>query len=160
MFKRKRTDLIFAYCLLATAAIVCVVHDAKMRGNSAAAAASIPEPQAPAVPLAITRLADSPFLNPRSESEIAANATAPQGSESTNSRQTHAAPFGVYFLRVAIQADSDEGTVTFAAGTQVRLVRRQDGKLRVTRNGTDFFVKESQVTNDLDAVAAIAGTSS
>lgn len=157
---RKKTELFLAYCFLATAAVTIVGHDATVRRPLEKPTATIPVP-AVVAPFPITRLADSPFLTSRSsEPENAGTAIAPQGAESGRSRQTRAAPLGVYFLRVAVHADSEGGHVTFGPGTQVRLVRHQAGKMRVTRNGTDFLVDESQLTNDLEAVAALAGTSS
>ena len=43
------------------------------------------------------------------------------------------------------------GVKALAPGEKVRLLQRlSEGKMKVTADGADFEVKESQVTNDLD----------
>jgi hypothetical protein len=161
MLRRKKLDLFIGYCLLASAAIAVVIRDANSRRAPTQPSARASEIQVPLVPLPLTRIADSPFLNANSSGpESKAIAAPKENDNTTQSAPKSSAPFGVYFLKVAIQADSDEGPVIFRPGTQVHLVRHQAGKVRVTRDGTDFLVEESELTNDLDSVAAIVGTSS
>jgi len=160
-FMKKKTELVIAYGMLATAATIVVAHDAHIHRLPAKTVALAPDPHAPAAPLPLTRLADSPFLkSTRQETDPTPLAVVNRESGTPGPINRQSAPFGVYFLRTAVQADSVDGPVTFGAGTQVRLVRHQAGKMRVTRNGTDFLVEESQLTNDLETVAALAGTSS
>ena len=161
IFMKKKTEILIAYVMLAVAATVIVSHDAASRYELPRTVAQAPETPTRPAPLPLTRLADSPFLKSTHQATDATSLAIVNG-ESGNpaSGNRHSAPFGVYFLRTAVHADSAEGPVTFGPGTQVRLVRHQTGKMRVTRNGTEFLVEESQLTNDLEAVAALAGTSS
>lgn len=109
------------------------------------------------MPLAITPLSESPFPEARPK-RFDVNESALASNESTlkSKRAKTAATSEVYFLKVAVQVDSGQGPVALHRGTRVLLVRQQDGKLLVTRNGTDFLIEKSQVTNDLNSLARLA----
>lgn len=65
------------------------------------------------------------------------------------------APYGVFFLKTAVEVPTSDGSRTFRAGAKVQFVRRMDGKVKVTRDGTDFLVEESQITDDAESAAAL-----
>ena len=65
------------------------------------------------------------------------------------------APYGVFFLKNAVEVPTADGSRTFRAGARVQFVRRMDGKVKVTRDGTDFTVEESELTSSADDAAAI-----
>ena len=163
MFVRKKTKLRIAYGLLTFTALTVIARDARSRN-----APQIPSmemrpivSQETAPTLGITRLADSPFPDARpSSTDASARTLALHESVQIPKREKSAAPSSVYFLTVAIQVDSGAGPVAFHRGTRVLLIRPQDGKLLVRHHGTDFLIEKSQVTDDLNALAALARNSS
>ncbi len=76
-------------------------------------------------------------------------------AETAAASKSAQAPYGVFFLKNAVEVPTADGSRTFRAGAKVQLVRRMDGKMKVTRDGTDFLVDESELTSD--AVSAVAG---
>jgi hypothetical protein len=66
----------------------------------------------------------------------------------------------IYFLKVPVQVDCGSGSVALNRGTRVKLLRQQDGKLLVTRNGTKFLIEKSQVTDDIASLSTFARNSS
>ena len=163
MFFRKKTKLLCAYSLLASSSLAIVAHDAHQRTESSlhvtqAARAPIPKPLAP-VPFA--PIAQSPFLDARPIQLAAGERIATRSKASpAASREQEPAPSRLYFLKVSVRINSDDGPLSFRRGTEVRLVRQQDGKLLVTRNGTDFLIEKTQVTDDRHALAKLARSSS
>ena len=163
MFVRKKTKLRIAYGLLTFTAFTVIAHNARSRS-------SLPVPSMEGRPIAsqemapspaITRLADSPFPEARPTSmDASARTLALRESVEIPKRAKNAAPSSVYFLTVAIQVDSGAGPITFHRGTRVLLVRLQDGKLLVRHHGTDFLIEKSQVTDNLNALPALARNSS
>jgi hypothetical protein len=150
MLLRKNTLLLCAYCTLTVSAFAIVACDAHRRSEilhqaALAAPAKIGERL---VPVPFAPLSQSPFPEARPESNPAA------------SPEHDPAPPSVYFLKVAVQVDSGDGPLSFDRGSEVRLIRQQDGKLLVTRDGTDFLVEKTQVTEDRSTVAALARSSS
>lgn len=158
MFVRKKTKIAFAYGVLAASALSVTTYDACLRSAPPRhrTQAGRFDAAEPALPLGITPIAESPFPEARPGNFDVSGSVLTQ----VPNRTKHTPPSGVYFLTVALQVDSAEGTVAFHRGTRVRLIRQQDGKLLVTRNGTDFLVEKSQVTDDLNALASLAGSSS
>ena len=69
-------------------------------------------------------------------------------------------PSSVWFLTVAMTVGSGTRPVALNRGTRVHLVREQDGKFLVRRNGTDFLVEKTQVTDDIGSLTRLARTSS
>ncbi|MDQ3545644.1 MAG: hypothetical protein M3429_03860, partial [Verrucomicrobiota bacterium] len=49
----------------------------------------------------------------------------------------------------------DEGEIGFAHGSEVRLVSERNSAATVTRDGYEITVPKTQLTNDLDVVAAV-----
>ncbi len=49
----------------------------------------------------------------------------------------------------------DEGVIGFAQGSEVRLVSEQGSAATVTRDGYEITVPKTQLTNDLDVLAAV-----
>lgn len=157
MFLRKKTKLRIAYGLLAVTAISVIAHDADTRAHLDfhSTLAERAMHRAPAAPLPILPIAQSPFRDEMPDAAIAQNRS-PQAQPAMQ----HPSPSEFFFLKVAVQVDSGEGPVSFNRGTRVRLVREQDGKFLVTRNGTDFLIEKTQVTDDLNALAKLARNSS
>ena len=163
MLLRKKTQLRIAYVVLTTTAVSIIAYDSAQRSDSALRSAQSrpPPPQPTASALPIVPLAQSQFreasVTNLPASEPAAVHTEPKATALHEHRN---APSGVYFLKVAVEVPSKDGPVALNRGTRVRLVREQDGKLRVRRNSTDFLIEKSQVTDDLNVLAALARTSS
>lgn len=61
----------------------------------------------------------------------------------------------MFFLKTAVEVPTADGSRTFRAGARVHLVRRMDGKMKVTRDATDFLVDESELTTDADIAAGV-----
>ena len=162
MLLRKKTQLRIAYALLAATAISVISYDAERRSDSARRTAQSPPPPRRLAPmLPFLPLAQSPFLEARLKNLLASkSAPARSNAKTTASDDLRIAPSGVYFLKVAVEVPSETGPVALNRGTRVRLVREQDGKLRVRRNSTDFLIEKSQVTDDLNALTALARNSS
>jgi len=163
MLLRKKTQLRIAYALLAATAISVIAYDAERRSDSARRTAQSPPPLprrlAPMLPF--LPLAQSPFPEARLKNLLASeSAPARSNAKTTASDALRIAPSGVYFLKVAVEVPSENGPVALNRGTRVHLVREQDGKLRVRRNSTDFLIEKSQVTDDLNALTALARNSS
>ena len=163
MLLRKKTKLRFAYALLTATAISVIAYDAARRSDSAlrSAQSEAPPPRRIAPTLAFVPLAQSPFQEASLDNLLASeSATTRTEAKATVSDDLRIAPSGVYFLKVAMEVPSKHGTLALNRGTRVRLVREQDGKLRVRRNSTDFLIEKSQVTDDLNVLAALARNSS
>ena len=156
---KKKTQLAIAYTFLFSAAGAVVTADSLDRRSTLKQPTAAPTEHIRLAPYPMTCLADSPFLKGRVKDGLPV-ATLVFAETTEGTRDRHVAPFGIYYLRVPVSTDTEDGPVTFGPGTQVRLVRHQAGKIRVTRNGVDFLVEEKHVTNDLDAVATLARSSS
>ena len=161
MFVRKKTKLGIAYALLTFTALALIASDAHFRHTPPVSDSQPGRAVSPAaaLPLAITPLAESPFPEARPNRADANTALARIESTPTPREKT-AAPSSVYFLTVAVQVNSNDGPVALIRGTRVLLVRQQGGKFLVRHNRTDFLIEKSQVTNDLNALAALARSSS
>lgn len=160
MFVRKKTKIRIAYALLTASSLVAIAHDAQLRNAPPPATPRATE-TASRAPLEITPLAESPFPEARPNylqgggTGLTKNETAP-GLR----RKRAASQASDYFLTVSIQVDCGDGPIAFDRGTRVHLVRQQDGKLLVRTNGNDFLVEKSQLTDDINALPALARNSS
>lgn len=159
---RKRATITAAYTLLAAISIWTVALDTYGRMDSEGSPEISPasEPIA-TTPLPLAPLANSPFPRKSSPGVLTASvAVASPVLESPREGTRRMAPFGVFFLRVPVQAQTDEGAKSFNAGTQVRVIRRQNGRIKVTHDGADFFVEDWQISNEPDSVAVLARATS
>ncbi len=152
-----------AYGLLAVTAASVVAYDVQIRSQPPAQErqAAPARTQALASAPSISPLADSPFAEAGQENFRAlqsANAEVEKNAATSPARLI--ASSGVYFLKVAVQFESENGPVALNRGTRVRLVREQDGKFRMRRNNTDFLIEKSQVTDDLNELGTLARNSS
>jgi hypothetical protein len=162
MFVRRKTSLLCAYCLLGMSALAVVAYDAHRRGeltlqNVQAAPVGIAERSEP-VPFA--PIAQSPFPEARPD-RLAAGERVAKQTEASRAEPSETAPAlsGIYFLKVAVRVQSGDGPLSFGRGTEVRLVRQQDGKLLVTRDGTDFLIEKTHVTKDRKPAARVRNSS-
>lgn len=163
MLLRKKNQLRIAYALLAITAASVIAYDSEQRtdtGTPAEQSPSVPARRAAAA-LPMAPLAQSPFREASLEGFLASQAAM------TRTQSKAKAPGGhrllsssVYFLKVAVQVPSKDGPLTLNRGTRVRLVREQDGKMRVRRDTIDFLIEKSQVTDDLNELATLARISS
>ena len=165
MYWRKKTQVRIAYVLLTATGVGLVVHDSIQRATSvehnAESPLPTPAPVNAAPSVAIVPLAESQFIEANREAFlISKSADKRPAAKATPPGPHHATPSGVYFLKVAMEVPSKNGPISMNRGTRVRLVREQDGKLRVRRNTTDFLIEKSQVTDDLNELAALARNSS
>lgn len=66
--------------------------------------------------------------------------------------EKHLAPPGIFYMRERVSAETATGVHAVVPGEQVKLLQRNtDGTLRLSHDLVEFVVKETQVTNDLDA---------
>ena len=157
MYWRKKTQVRIAYLLLTATGFGLVAHDSIQRATSVEHNADSPLPPrspihvAPAV--AIVPLAESQFIEANHDAFLI-------GTSAGKRTAAKPTPSGVYFLKAAMEVPSKDGPIALNRGTRVRLLREQDGKLRVRRNTTDFLIEKSQVTDDLNELAALARNSS
>jgi hypothetical protein len=161
MFVRRKTSLLCAYCLLGMSALAVVAYDAHRRGDfslqvvQAAPIGSAERPQ----PVPFAPIAQSPFPEAR-PNRLAASERIAKQTEASQPSEKVPAPSGIYFLKVAVRVESGDGPLSFGRGTEVRLVRLQDGKFLVTRDGTDFLIEKNHVTKDRRKPASLARSSS
>ena len=163
MFVRKKTKLRIAYGLLTLTSLSVFVYDAEVRSDSSIrnSQAQLAQFRKEPAPLPITPLAESPFPEARpgvitaGEPRIARMEPAAAAAHAP-----HTTPSGVYFLTVAVQVPAHEGLIDLNRGTRVRLVREQDGKFLVRRNGTDFLIEKTQVTDNIGSLTKLARNSS
>ncbi|MEO6738696.1 MAG: hypothetical protein ABIP20_00485 [Chthoniobacteraceae bacterium] len=163
MFVRKKTKLRIAYGLLTLTSLSVFVYDAEVRSDSsirigeAQPAQFSKEP----TPLPITPLAESPFPEARPGALTAGKPRiARMEPAAAGAHAPHTTSSGVYFLTVAVQVPAQEGLIELNRGTRVRLVREQDGKFLVRRNGSDFLIEKTQVTDDSSSLTKLARNSS
>jgi hypothetical protein len=156
MFVRKRTKLRIAYSLLTITSLSIIAHDAQTRGNLRTGPSEAHRAQfdRTSAPLPITPLAQSPFDEARPEHTIAlassrAHTEQPQISKSV-------VPSSVWFLTVALKVDTGTKSVALSRGTRVHLVGERDGKFLVRRNGTDFLVEKTHITDDIGSLTKLA----
>ncbi len=164
MLLRKKTQLRIAYALLAATAASLIAYDFAQRSEPAVQNVQtepMPPPPQNTPGLPILPIAQSPFREANREAFLASH-PAPTSTETKapSIAQHRSAQSGVYFLKVAVEVPSKHGPLALNRGTRVRLVREQDGKLRVRRNTTDFLIEKSQVTDDLNELSALARNSS
>ena len=151
----KTLRLIKAYGLLAAVSVSIVVHDNSARRNARTTTNNVsafPDPVA-LVPLPMTRLEESPFL----KTHASDSDPLPEFAAANPARTAQS---GVFFLKVAVQAQTREGARNFTPGTQVRVLQSQDGRMKVTRDGADFVVEDWQITSDPETAARLARSAS
>jgi hypothetical protein len=159
----KQTQLRIAYSFLAALSAWTIAYDSYSRRSFAAAATPtrLESLSESIEPQPITRISESPFLKTATAARESHSVPRPIPRLHDLAEGTgRIAPFGVLFLKVDLDADTNEGAKSFSAGTQVRLLRHQGGKMRVTHDGSDFLVEDWQVTNDLDAARSVARSAS
>ena len=163
MFVRKKTKLRIAYCLLALGSFSIVVYDTNLRGDCAAVQSETQRalPARRPVPLPITQLALSPFPEARPGYHVAYDSAAASASQaSAEMLEKTPRSSSVWFLTVAVKVDSGIKSVALNRGTKVHFVREQDGKFLVRRNGTDFLIEKTQVTDNIASLGKLVRNSS
>ena len=163
MFLLKKTKVRIAYCLLGVASISIIAHDANDRGISRAGSSEAQRAQLarPTAPLPITTLAQSPFPEARpGYTSIPEPAIASTEKPPATPHEEPATTSSVRFLTVAVKVDSGIRAVALNRGTKVHLVREQDGKFLVRRNGTDFLIEKTQVTDNIASLGKLVRNSS
>jgi hypothetical protein len=68
----------------------------------------------------------------------------------------HLAPAGTFFLTERVSIATQFGVKGIAPGSRVTFVRANEENFNVTDGETEFTVKKSQLTNDLDQAKAMA----
>ena len=140
---RKNTQLIIAYTCLFASAIGAICHDAQWRANQ---------------PIVLSEAEQKAAL--RREKGLSSTRVAPIAEEpvpaSVASHKPDGAaqlPRGIFLLKEATTVRTTDGpSRQLSAGTQVMLVRREDGKMKVTHDGVDFLVEDGQVTRNMKAI--------
>ena len=150
-----------AYTLLAAISIWTLLLDSYSRRDSGGTPPFNANPATEsAAPFPMTPLAESPFPRKSDPSAIVSSLRVVPAREIALDRDKRSAPTGVLFLRVPVHVQTTGGEKSFNAGTQVRVVRNQAGKIRVSHDGTEFFVEEWQVSREPDRVEGFARTAS
>lgn len=144
---RKNSQLLIAYTVLFTSAIGAVCYDSHVRSM-----------QVPGLSEAEQKAADRRAKG-GSATRIVAIPTAPtelvaEVKRTSEPTETSAElPRGVFLTKETMKLQSSDGqTRELAAGTQVMLVRRDKGKMKVQHNGSDYLVDEDQITRNVRAV--------
>ncbi len=163
MFVRKKTRLQIAYSVLTIGSLSTIVYDARQRSErppDGSEAQRVLATKLTAI-LPITPLALSPFREARPDYPSASEsstASAIRASAEMNERTGRSS--SVWFLTVPVKFDSGTKAVALNRGTKVHLVREQDGKFLVRRNGTDFLIEKTQVTDNIAGLGKLVRNSS
>lgn len=163
MILRKKTKILCSYCLLATTALAVVAYDDESRCDRARQCTPAQPANRPcaSLPIPINPIAKSPFPEARTKlsdtDRHIGKRTEPRPAPSS---EKISAAANVYILNVSVRVECEVGPVSLNRGTQVHLVRQQDGKLLVTYKGTDFVVEKNMVTEDRNALAKLGRSSS
>ena len=163
MLVRKKTKIRIAYSLLALGSFSIIAYDANLRENPHLNSSEVSRKLeiGESVPLPMTRLAESPFPEARPGHRLASDpAVGNAGQAPTAIRENAAKPSAAWFLTVAVKVDSGTKEVALHRGTKVYLVREQDGKFLVRRNGTDFLIEKTQVTDNIASLGELTRNSS
>jgi hypothetical protein len=65
-------------------------------------------------------------------------------------------PRGIFLLKESATIEGTDGTShELSAGTQMALLRRDHGKMKVTHNGVDYLLEENQLTRNIKAVGKL-----
>lgn len=140
---RKNTQLLIAYTTLFASAIGALCHDAKWRASQ---------------PIVFSEAEKKAALRREkglSTTRVAPIAEEPAPAAVASKKPDDAAqlPRGVFLLKEPTTVRTTDGPIRqLSAGTQVMLVRREDGKMKVTHEGVDFFVEDGQVTRNMKAI--------
>jgi len=151
-----------AYALLAAISIWTLLLDSSSRRDSGSTPPlDANSASASAAPFRITPLAESPFpRNGNPSARVSSVAVVPPVREIPMEGNRRFATSGVFFLRVPVQLQTAAGGKSLNAGTQVRVVCHQAGKIKVAHDGTEFFVEEWQIGSEADSTAGFARTAS
>ena len=134
---RKNTQLLIAYTSLFASAIGAICRDAQWRASQ---------------PIVFSEAEQKAALRREkglSTTRVAPIAEEPAPATIASKIPDDAAqlPRGVFLLKEPTTVRTTDGpSRRLSAGTQVMLVRREDGKMKVTHEGVDFLVEDGQVT--------------
>lgn len=144
---RKNSQLLIAYTLLLTSAIGAVCYDSHIRSKYIPALSEAEQKAAErrAKGTSVSRVVSAP-----------APAVAPAGDGESKNGATQL-PRGIFFTKETMTLESSEGkSREISAGSQVVLVRRDHGKMKVHLEGSDYLVDEEQLTRNIRAVEKLA----
>ncbi len=140
---RKNTQLIIAYTMLFASVTGAVCYDAHVRANQ-------PVLLSEAEVKAAERRQNG---NTATREVVTSQEIAKSDSPSPSKRAASQLPRGIFIVKDTTSAKATDGTThDLTAGTQVTLLRREGEKMKVTYDGFDFLVEESQVTRNMEAV--------
>lgn len=159
---RKNTQLTIAYIALFTAALGCIVQDANARSNYTKALSEAEKMVAARNVSGETKSRTPQYKQTYSETSVQPKSAynSPAKTESSSSQMPEL-PRGVYLIKENLTAHSTEGVkFELEAGTAVSLMRREDGKMKVSLDGNDFVLDEKLLTRNSKSVSRLVARKS
>jgi hypothetical protein len=153
---RKNTQILIAYSALFTAALAAVCYDAHVRSHTVPVLTEAEKMAADrrAQGHVAARTVDLPSAASAVSSEV--GYAAKPGSQAIASNAAHELPRGIFLVKETVTVESTNGVkCELEAGTTVSLMRREEGKMKVTCDGRDFLVEESLLTRNSKAVSRL-----
>ena len=136
---RKNSQLLIAYTALFTTAIGAICYDSHLRSM-----------HIPGLTEAEKKAADRRAKSGNNTRIVAMPEAAEVKALSENAAQL---PRGIFLTTQTMTLQTTDGQKQeLAAGTQVLLVRRDKGKMKIHHDGADFLVDEEQITRNVRAV--------
>lgn len=153
---RKNTKILIAYTVLFATAGVGICYDAHVRSNHVPVLSE-------AEKMAAERRAKGNIASRTVEIPTASNSVhsevgyaAKSSSSGFSSNAAHELPRGVFLVKETVTVESTNGVkCELEAGTTVSLMRREEGKMKVTCDGRDFLVEENLLTRNSKAVSRL-----
>ncbi len=144
----KNTQLLLAYTCLFSSAVAAVTYDSHWRSvhGQTLSEAEMKAEHRRASGTHQTRVVSVPQPLPSDVSNLEVVIAPP-----SNPPQL---PRGVFLVKETMTVQSTDGRSSeLAAGTQVSLLRQDNGKMKVTRDGQDYLLEEAKLTRDSKTVA-------
>ncbi|MEK0447813.1 MAG: hypothetical protein RL088_81 [Verrucomicrobiota bacterium] len=153
---RKNTQILIAYSALFAAAVAGVCYDAHVRSHTVPALSEAEKLAAErrAKGNVASRTVELPSAATSVHSEVGYAAKA--GSPAHSSNAATELPRGIFLIKETVTVESTSGVkCELEAGTTVSLMRREEGKMKVTCDGRDFLLEENLLTRNSKAVSRL-----
>lgn len=150
---RKNTQILIAYSGLFAAAVFGICYDAHVRSHTVPVLSEAEQMAAArrAKGDVAVRKFQAPTKYDSSTAEVGTPAS--QGSATLSRNAAAELPRGIFLVKETVTVESTNGVkCELEAGTTVSLMRREEGKMKVTCDGRDFLVEESLLTRNSNAV--------
>ena len=147
---RKNTQILIAYSALFAAAVAGVCYDANVRSHTVPTLTEAEKMAAErrAKGNVASRTVELPSAATSVHSEVGYAAKAGSPALSSNAANE--------LVKETVTVESTNGVkCELEAGTTVSLMRREEGKMKVTCDGRDFLLEESLLTRNSKAVSRL-----